>query len=71
MKLMTHSCNLKVGLIYIYICDSRKFDLEHSRMYVPFGMHMCLDHRISAKKKTGSKNESGEMKKGIVDAIKI
>jgi hypothetical protein len=63
----------------IYICDSRKkcfsdsrkFHLEHSRMYVPFGMHMCLDHRISAKKKTGSKNESDEMKKGIVDAIKI
>ncbi len=83
MKLMTHSCNLKVGLIYlsicIYICDSRKncfndsrkFQFEHSHMYVPFGMHMCLDHRISAMKTTGSKNESGEKKKGIVDAIKI
>lgn len=40
-------------------------------MYVPFGMHMCFVHRISAKKKKGSKNESGEIKKGIVDAIKI
>lgn len=65
--------------IYIYICDSRKkcfsdsrkFQFEHSHMYVPFGMHMCLDHRISAKKTTASKNESGEKKKGIVDAIKI
>jgi len=58
--------------IYIYLCDSRKncfsdsrkFQFEHSHMYVPFGMHMCLDHRISAKKKTGSKkwewwNEKG------------
>jgi hypothetical protein len=72
-----------VGLIslsiYIDICDSRKkcfndsrkFQFEHSHMYVPFGMHMCLDHRISTKKTTDSKNESGEKKKGIVDAIQI